>query len=277
MAQTIFDVGLHKGEDAEFYLKKGFRVVGVEANPELCRSTSERLKGYVDSGQLTIVNRAIADKSGSIEFYTNDISEWGTVSPDWAHRNERLGHPPLQRITVEAVTLAELVQQFGTPHFVKIDIEGMDLPALRSLTGTSERPRYVSIESEKMSFSALRNEFALFQELGYDRFKIVPQHRVHEQKPPSPAREGQFADHSFQFGSSGLFGEEAPGAWITADEAIDRYKSIFLRYHLAGDDPLVRSRFARALLRRALGFVGWYDTHARLSYQTAASSRGLYD
>jgi FkbM family methyltransferase len=264
MVQTVFDVGLHKGEDAEFYLKKGFRVIGVEANPELCRSTGERLKNYMDSGQLTIVNRAVADRCGAVEFYTNDISEWGTISPEWVSRNERLGHPPLQKIMVESTTLAALVQQFGAPYFIKIDIEGMDIPALRSLAGSDERPKYVSIESEKVSFGALRQEFALFQDMGYDRFKIVPQHLVHRQKPQSPSREGQFTDHSFQFGASGLFGDEAPGEWITANEAIDRYKSIFLRYHLAGDDPLVRSRMARAVLRRAIGFVGWYDTHARL-------------
>jgi hypothetical protein len=27
----IFDVGFHRGEDTDFYLKKGFRVVAVEA------------------------------------------------------------------------------------------------------------------------------------------------------------------------------------------------------------------------------------------------------
>ena len=29
----IFDVGFHKGEDTEFYLKKGFPVVAADANP----------------------------------------------------------------------------------------------------------------------------------------------------------------------------------------------------------------------------------------------------
>ncbi len=31
----IYDVGMHKGEDADYYLKKGFRVIGFEAIPEL--------------------------------------------------------------------------------------------------------------------------------------------------------------------------------------------------------------------------------------------------
>ena len=32
----IFDVGCNDGQDSDFYLKKGFRVVAVEANPALC-------------------------------------------------------------------------------------------------------------------------------------------------------------------------------------------------------------------------------------------------
>ena len=31
----IYDVGAHKGENSDFYLRLGFRVVAVEANPML--------------------------------------------------------------------------------------------------------------------------------------------------------------------------------------------------------------------------------------------------
>jgi len=31
----IIDVGVHQGEDTEYYLKKGFCVVGIEADPQL--------------------------------------------------------------------------------------------------------------------------------------------------------------------------------------------------------------------------------------------------
>ena len=37
----IYDVGMHKGEDTDYYLQKGFRVVAFEANPDLvnlCRT-----------------------------------------------------------------------------------------------------------------------------------------------------------------------------------------------------------------------------------------------
>jgi hypothetical protein len=51
----IYDVGLHKGEDAEFYLRKGFRVVAFEADPDLIAFCKGRLKEFIDQGQLTIV------------------------------------------------------------------------------------------------------------------------------------------------------------------------------------------------------------------------------
>lgn len=31
----IFDIGMYKGEDTDFYLKRGFRVIAFEANPDM--------------------------------------------------------------------------------------------------------------------------------------------------------------------------------------------------------------------------------------------------
>ncbi len=264
-ADLIYDVGLHRGEDAEFYLKKGFRVVGIEADPELCRAASTRLAGALANGQLTIVNQAIASAAGSIVFHrSTKRSEWGTIDPAWADRNRRKGAGSTQ-IMVDAAPLGDLFERFGAPYFVKIDIEGMDLTALRSLSGLIRRPRFVSIESEKVSFDKLRVEFDTFRELGYDSFKVVAQHTVHRQVPPIPAREGCDVAHRFERNASGLFGEEAPGQWLTADAAIEVYKPIFRRYRLVGDDPSIGTRILRPLAR-TVGFrAGWYDTHARLA------------
>lgn len=259
----IYDLGLHRGEDTEFYLKKGFRVVAVDANPELCDLARETFHDAVAAGRLTIVNRAIALQEGTLTFYKNNVySEWGTIDPDWAKRNHRMGAPS-DTFLVEASSLSKLIDEFGPAYFVKIDIEGMDQIALQSLGTTTVRPKYISAESEKVSLAKLREEFDTFVGLGYNRFKIVPQHLVPRQRPPRPPREGDYADHRFAYGHSGLFGEEAPGRWLTAEEAISTYKSIFLRYLLVGDDPLINNRYLKSILRRS-GFVaGWYDTHAK--------------
>ena len=68
MTELIYDIGMHEGEDSKFYLLKGFRVVAVEADPELCRVAAERLGQFTATGQLTIINRAIAPERGPVTF-----------------------------------------------------------------------------------------------------------------------------------------------------------------------------------------------------------------
>lgn len=262
--ELVYDLGLHRGEDTEFYLAKGFRVVAVDANPELCEAASEKFAGAVQSGQLTIVNRAVAEQPGTITFYRNpEYSEWGTVDPEWVKRNLRRTGVDATPCSVTAVPLSDLIAEFGPAYFIKIDIEGMDLVALKSVRSAPVPPKYISIESEKVSFAKLREEFDVFAELGFDRFKIVPQHLVPAQRAPKPPREGEYVDWAFTHGQSGLFGEEAPGRWMSADEAIDAYKRIFLRYLLIGDDPLIRNPLLKRVVGKVLGHVGWFDTHAK--------------
>ena len=67
-SDLMFDVGMHKGEDSEFYLKKGFRVIAVEAVQSLCTAVSERLADSVAAGRLVIVNKAIAETPGARAF-----------------------------------------------------------------------------------------------------------------------------------------------------------------------------------------------------------------
>lgn len=260
----VFDIGMHRGEDSEFYLKKGFRVIGVEANQELCEEVIKKYQSEIQRGQLTIINKAIAQQPGRVKFYLNTkLSVWGTLLPEWAERNSRLGADSTE-CEVEATTMAALIDEFGTPYYAKIDIEGNDLLAVEGLANRSDRPKYVSIESDKDSFRAVRREISTLSALGYQRFKIVDQSEVTFQRAPKSPKEGKYADHLFEEGSSGLFGAELPGPWLTADETIEAYRPIFLRYALAGDDPFVTNSLARRVLRKVLRNAGfkWYDTHA---------------
>src|SRR5437899_1108486 len=96
----LYDVGAHTAEDTEFYLKKGFDVVAVEANPGLNSRIRERFKSNIDNGRLVLVEAAIAERKGEIDFFLNESeSVWGTIRSEWAERNRRLGAPS-KKITV---------------------------------------------------------------------------------------------------------------------------------------------------------------------------------
>ncbi|QGM45384.1 FkbM family methyltransferase [Methylocystis heyeri] len=262
-SDLIFDIGLHEGQDTEFYLKKGFRVVAVEADEDHCKAVAEKFADAVADGRLTIVNKALAKEAGTVTFYKSAFSVWSTLDPEFDKRNRRQGMETTL-CEVEATTMADLLQEFGVPYYIKLDIEGLDVVALQGLRFSNELPAYISMESEKDSFRALRREFEILEGLGYDEFKIVPQQRVWRQQPPRPALEGVYVPHRFEKGSSGMFGEEAPGQWMSSEEAIEKYKRVFLRYVLVGDDPYV-PKWAEFIFRYGMGIRnGWYDTHARI-------------
>lgn len=241
-------------------------MIAVDAVPEFCEQAARRFSAEVRAGQLTIVNRAIVDRPGPVTFYTNPNSEWGTVHPAWADRNALPGSPSPSQITVEGITAASIFGEHRDPYYVKVDIEGSDRLVLEALRGLDRLPKFVSFESEGVSWQALLAEFDLLEQLGYRRFKIVAQHNVPRQVAPNPPLEGEYAGLRLSLGSSGLFGEEAPGRWLTRDQAVATYRLIFATYRLLGGwidrkrDPLsLGLRGIRKVLRPR---GNWYDTHA---------------
>jgi len=273
----VYDVGLHKGEDTDYYVKKGFRVIAFEADPDLAEQCRTRFQKEIENGKLTIVEGAIVDSSLEkaqdkvVKFYKNrDNSVWGTVAHDWAHRNEDLGTSN-EIIEVPAVSFPDCLKKYGIPHYLKIDIEGMDAVCLEALTQFEEKPDYLSIESEKVSFSKLTEEIDLLTELGYNKFQAIQQVGVSHQKEPNPSKEGVYVGYKFHEGSSGLFGKDLASKWKDSKQILDQYKYIFLQYRLFGDyGILTRTRIGkiftntlRKVLRKPL--PGWRDTHAKHS------------
>src|SRR5262249_9627711 len=126
----IYDVGVGDGGDTAFYLAKGFRVVAVEANPVLVAAARRRFEHAIQTGRLTIIEKAIALTPGRASF---DVHR---VNPHWSSlvqsRRARMGDD-LETIEVECITLADVLAEHGIPHYLKIDIEEADLDAVRSL------------------------------------------------------------------------------------------------------------------------------------------------
>jgi len=277
----IYDVGMHRGEDTCFYLRKGFRVVGIEADPLLARLCRERFREATTNGRLTIVEGAVVSRAGkalaqTVAFYRNtQRSVWGTVSADWAERNLKLGAAS-ERIEVPALDFADVLMKHGMPHYMKIDIEGADMVCVETLSRFQERPRYLSVESDKTSVANVAREIETLAGLGYTGFQAVEQSAVLSQKEfPQPAREGCYVKHRFERGASGVFGAELPGSWKSKDEVLRQYRAIFWGYELFGDSGLLARRrskivrwmsdYVRQAIRKKTGAAvpGWYDTHAR--------------
>ncbi len=275
----IYDVGMHKGEDTDFYLRKGFRVIAFEADPDLAQSCRARFASAIQSGRLMIVEGAIMDSKTAAEkktiqfFKNNKNSVWGTVSANWAERNEKLGCSS-NTIEINTVDFTAALRKYGIPHYLKIDIEGSDMICVAALKQFRERPDYVSIESEVTNLDGIREEIAAFVDLGYNSFQAIEQSAIPNQIPPNPSREGQYIAERFEEGCSGLFGSELNGEWQSEGSILSRYRKICTILQIMG--VLRKWKFRGAnRLRVTTGKLlerltneppyGWYDTHARHS------------
>jgi len=279
MNRLVFDIGFHKGEDAAFYLKKGYKVIAVDADPELADLLQVEFNDAVKQGKLVVQNFAITDKDqDQIVFSFSQKKEWSSASKEIADREGMLGYQK----SIQTKTLRFLIAEFGNPYYCKIDIEGNDFLALKSLSSIAERPQYISVESEcagegKLDDSKILQNLNLLKELGYTKFKLVDQstleivpmseltilsrlksvvskclnyilNPIGLQVKKMPFREilSKKHGHRFRMGSSGPFGPMLDGIWLDYQRALEE---------------LLKSREAH-FKNNKINYSFWLDIHA---------------
>jgi len=227
------DVGAHAGEDTRFYLDKGFAVVAVEANPALVANMRQCFSEELARGFLTIEPFAIGPRDESVIFFVHKTQTiFSSLTPHLQLHPE----DEFEKIEVKCISAASLFRRHGTPHYLKIDIEGGELPVILALKDF-EKPKFVSIEVSGDIDECIRHLIAF----GYDRFRIVDQSLNETLACPFPPREGRFVNTRFSGHMSGPFGRETRGTWITDNQ------------------------IAKAIKELNWELQQWYDVHATAS------------
>jgi FkbM family methyltransferase len=275
VSDLIFDVGCNNGDDTDFYLRKGFRVVAIDADKALCEAVSKRFASEIASGRCEVVFGAAGERTGdTVTFYVCDQrSDWNTCDPYFVARNEK-GGVTFRKISVPTINVAELMETRGTPYYLKIDIEGADAIPLKTMEGRKAVPAYVSIEIAQHDLSEGLEQLALLKRLGYTQFNFFNHGMRRSVKAPFPALEGNFAAFDGNAVTTGLFGRELGGKWLDLTAAEGRLVGIHKRYVLFRDHKLyskngafggtliskIHNRFRRHVLGDP---VTWYELHAR--------------
>lgn len=175
--KLIFDLGFYTGDTSLHYLKEGYKVVGVDCNPKL-EIKNDEINNFIENGQLILERKCITNEDNKIvNFYIQPKEMvWSSANIEIAER-----HDKSNCCQVETITLASLIRKYGTPIFCKIDIEGNDILAIKSLSQIEKKPLYISCETEcignkvnPFSIDGLENINAL-RELGYTKFFLVKQ------------------------------------------------------------------------------------------------------
>jgi FkbM family methyltransferase len=165
-----FDIGASIGENTELLARAGARVVAVEPLEE-CAAMIPR------SEHVRVLERAVGAEPGSLELMvcarSLDIS---TASQEWIGALAAAGFgvgPWEERRTVAVCTVDELVEEFGVPDFIKIDVEGYELEVLR---GMSRCVRALSLETHACLGDEAAARVWRLDELGFTSFAVSEEH-----------------------------------------------------------------------------------------------------
>jgi FkbM family methyltransferase len=133
-----FDIGANFGSRVGVFLELGANVVAVEPQSECA---TYMLHKYSSNPRVKIVNAAVGEHRGVAEIKICTSSDaWTSMSDEYinhvSQKKEMVGYRWDRTEKVAVTTLDELVEEFGTPDFCKIDVEGFELQVINRLSST---------------------------------------------------------------------------------------------------------------------------------------------
>ena len=171
-AALVFDVGAHAGDRVTAFRRRGARVVAVE--PQRAFAVWLRSRFALDP-EVSVVEAACGPAPGRARLRVNAANP--TVSTlSEAFVAAAAGAPGWEgqawdaEAEVEVTTLDALVARFGTPSFIKVDVEGHEAEVL---AGLSTPPPRLAFEVVVAARPAALEALARARALGYRRFRLT--------------------------------------------------------------------------------------------------------
>jgi FkbM family methyltransferase len=138
----VFDIGGHHGESCDKFLNHygAGRVVSVEPSLHNFTKLAEHWRG---DERVTPIHAAVLDRPGFAKISRASAQDGlTTLEPEkWSAMYPDAGFEAPEVVTV--ITLEMLAAEFGVPHYLKVDVEGVELAVLQ---GLSFKPAFVSFE-----------------------------------------------------------------------------------------------------------------------------------
>jgi FkbM family methyltransferase len=166
--RLVFDIGANIGNWAIANLEKADQIISVEASPKTFQKLTEVCRPY---SKITCLNYAVCDsKEEEIVFYEAAFDTISTLNKDWlASDSSRFVNTPYNEIRCKPISLDKLIETYGLPDLIKIDVEGAEDVVIKSL---STKCKMICFEWASEMNKVIYNCLDHLIKLGFNKFCI---------------------------------------------------------------------------------------------------------
>jgi FkbM family methyltransferase len=145
--------------------KQGHAGICVEPNPSLFAEIKRVRK------RDTCLNVGVSDTMGKAAFYIMANKTLNTLSREQAYFFRDSGQSAIeQEIEISIVTISHIIQTYlsdKAPHFVSLDIEGLDFQVLQSIDFEKYRPQVFCLETKDAQHNKNQDILQFMEARGY--------------------------------------------------------------------------------------------------------------
>ena len=167
--KMAYDIGANTGICTEWFLKHNYdKVISVEPGASDFQYLSKR---YCSNDRVILLNNALSDRSGVIDFYECSCSTLSTADTEWIHSSRFAGQYTWSLTHKNAITLDQMFKIYGYPDFLKIDVEGSEYQVIKGMTRKIDC--IIGFEWAEEKWEQILLTIQYLQKLGYTQFSYT--------------------------------------------------------------------------------------------------------
>lgn len=130
---TSFDIGANIGKWALANVNRYDKIIAVEASP---RTFVELQKNCINDKIIPLNYAVCKNDNEDIIFYDSRTDTLSTLNKEWLTNpiSRFYNHDSYIEIMCKTISLDTLIEQYGKPCLIKIDVEGGEFSCISSLT-----------------------------------------------------------------------------------------------------------------------------------------------
>ena len=127
-----FDIGSNIGNWSLANINLCDKIISIEASP----LTFKKLVNNCKNDKIILLNYAVCNNNcNDITFYHANCDVLSTINKDWLTTDtSRFYNHPYTEMNCKTITIDKLIEQYGLPDLIKIDVEGGEYECITSLT-----------------------------------------------------------------------------------------------------------------------------------------------